>query len=80
MTKEQLWGIYCRKNPQFEGDGNVTMSARGLRKMFDVTWDTAIYDGEDEPCLKSESQVKPDFTNAPNSSVETLMKMFGMKS
>jgi hypothetical protein len=47
--------------------------------MFDATWDTAFYDGEDEPCLKSESQIKPDFTNAPNSSVETLMKMFGMK-
>jgi hypothetical protein len=79
MTKSTLWAIYCRKNPQFKGDGNVTMSARGLRKMFDVTWDTAFYDGEDEPCLESESQVKPGFTNAPNS-VETLMKMFGMKS
>jgi hypothetical protein len=79
MTKSELWAIYCRKNPKFAGDGEITLTTKGLRKMFDVTWDTAFYDGEDEPCLESESQVKPGFTNATNS-VETLMKMFGMKS
>ena len=38
MTKEELWNTYVAKNPSFEGDGNVTMSAKGLRKMFDQTW------------------------------------------
>jgi hypothetical protein len=71
MTKSELWAIYCRKNPKFAEDGEVTLTARGLRKMFDVTWDTAFYDGEDEPGA-------PDLQSS--ASVETLMKMFGMKS
>jgi hypothetical protein len=70
MTKSSLWAIYCRKNPKFAEDGEVTLTARGLRKMFDTTWDTAFYDGEDEPCLQKEQS---------SASVETLMKMFGMK-
>ena len=78
MTKSSLWAIYCRKNPKFAEDGEVTLTTRGLRKMFDTTWDTAFYDGEDEPCIESEPQVKPGFTNS-SPSVETLMKMFGMK-
>jgi hypothetical protein len=48
MTKEELWQIYCRKNPSFAKDGNVTMSAKGLRKLFDTTWDTAYFDGEED--------------------------------
>ena len=48
MKKSQLWKNYVAKNPSFAGDGNVTMSARGLRKMFDQTWDLAYEEGEDE--------------------------------
>jgi hypothetical protein len=48
VKKSQLWKIYVAKNPSFAGDGNVTMSARGLRKMFDQTWDLAIHEGEEE--------------------------------
>ena len=48
MKKSQLWKIYVAKKPSFAGDGNVTMSARGLRKMFDQTWDLAIHEGEEE--------------------------------
>ena len=48
MKKSQLWKIYCAKNPAFERDGNITMSARGLRKMFDQTWDYAFHEGEPE--------------------------------
>jgi predicted nucleic-acid-binding Zn-ribbon protein len=70
MTKSELWGIYCRKNPKFAEEGEITLTTKGLRKMFDVTWDTAFYDGEDEPCSSKEQS---------SASVETLMKMFGMK-
>ena len=69
MTKSELWGIYCRKNPKFAEDGEVTLTARGLRKMFDTTWDTAFYDGEDETCSPKEHS---------SASVESLMKIFGM--
>jgi predicted nucleic-acid-binding Zn-ribbon protein len=70
MTKSELWGIYCRKNPKFAEEGEITLTTKGLRKMFDVTWDTAFYDGEDEPCSPKEQS---------SASVETLMKVFGMK-
>ena len=68
MKKSQLWKIYCAKNPAFERDGNVTLSTRGLRKLFDQTWDLAFYEGE------------PEHDPAPiNSSkgVDDLRKIFG---
>lgn len=69
MKKSQLWKIYTAKNPSFAGDGNVTMSARGLRKMFDQTWDLAIHEGEDE-------HEAPPVTDSKG--VADLMKIFGM--
>jgi hypothetical protein len=69
VKKSQLWKIYVAKNPSFAGDGNITMSARGLRKLFDQTWDFAFHEGEDE-------------TEAPpvidSKGVDDLMKIFGM--
>lgn len=40
MTKERLWEIYTSRNPSFLTDG-ATLSAAGLRKFFDQTWDSA---------------------------------------
>ncbi len=69
MKKSQLWKIYCAKNPSFAGDGNITMSARGLRKLFDQTWDYAFHEGEEEN----------EYTPVNNSkSVDDLRKIFGM--
>jgi hypothetical protein len=48
MKKEKLWAIYVEKNPQFAGKGNVTLSTKGLRKLFDTTWDIAYQEGEEE--------------------------------
>jgi hypothetical protein len=45
MKKEDLWNQYAKKNPSFNGNGNVTLSARGLRKMFDQTWKIAFESG-----------------------------------
>ena len=69
MKKSQLWKIYTAKNPSFAGDGNITMSARGLRKMFDQTWDLAIHEGEEE-------NEAPPVTDSKG--VADLMKIFGM--
>jgi hypothetical protein len=74
MTKEELWKIYSKKNPSFNGDGNVTMSARGLRKMFDTTWEIAMYDGDEEPVEK----IRQNFQQS-SASVDHLMSIFGMK-
>jgi len=72
MTKEKLWQIYVEKNPSFNGAGNVTLSAKGLRKLFDTTWDIAYFDGEEE--------IDRDINYNPTSgSVNDLMKIFGMK-
>jgi hypothetical protein len=69
VKKSQLWKIYTAKNPSFAGDGNITMSARGLRKMFDQTWDLAIHEGEEE-------NEAPPVTDSKG--VADLMKIFGM--
>jgi len=69
VKKSQLWKIYTAKNPSFAGNGNITMSARGLRKLFDQTWDYAFHEGEDE------------IEQAPvndSKSVDDLRKIFGM--
>lgn len=39
MTRAELWATYVARNPSFAGDGNVTLSAAGLRKLFDQTWE-----------------------------------------
>jgi hypothetical protein len=69
MKKSQLWKIYVAKNPSFAGDGNITMSARGLRKLFDQTWDYAYHEGEDE-------NEAPPVTDSKG--VDDLRKIFGM--
>ena len=69
MTKKELWKIYSKRNPSFDGDGNVTMSAAGLRKMFETTWEVAMYDGEEESSSKQPA--------SPN--VDALKHIFGMK-
>jgi len=65
MTKYELWEIYCTKNPSFEEDGNVTLSTKGLRKMFETTWDQAIRSIPRGP--------------QKDKAVDDLMNIFGMK-
>lgn len=67
MKKSELWAIYVKRNPSFDGDGNVTMTARGLRKLFETTWDTAHFDGEDEEPMPE------------NAGVEQLKRIFGFR-
>ena len=69
MTKKELWKIYTARNPTFDGEGTVTMTAAGLRKLFDTTWDVAFHDGEDEPVERV----------PPSGNVDVLKQIFGMK-
>lgn len=41
MSELELWEAYSLRNPSFNGDGNITMSAAGLRKLFRQTWSIA---------------------------------------
>jgi len=45
MKKDELWEVYASKNPQFKGEGTVTMTVTGLRKLFDQTWEQAHAQG-----------------------------------
>ena len=69
MTKKELWKIYTARNPTFDGEGTVTMTAAGLRKMYDTTWDVAFHDGEDEPIERV----------PPSGNLDALKQIFGMK-
>ena len=70
MKKSELWKAYVAKNPSFAGNGNVTLSAAGIRKLFDQTWDIAYEEGEPEEQGNQRN---------PNPAVEDLMNIFGMK-
>jgi len=48
MTRQELWSIYAAKNPSFNGDGEVTLKASGLRKLFEQTWVAAFQAVRDE--------------------------------
>ncbi len=45
MSRDELWKIYSDKNPSFNGSGQITMSAEGLRKLFGQTWEKAEESG-----------------------------------
>ena len=69
MTKRELWKIYSKRNPSFDGEGMITLSAAGLRKMFETTWEVAMYDGEEEPSSKQPA----------SANVDALKQIFGMR-
>ena len=68
MTKKELWKIYSKRNPSFDGEGMITLSAAGLRKMFETTWEIAMYKGEEEPISKP----------TPGN-LDALKQIFGMR-
>lgn len=45
MKRSALWKIFTDNNPSFLGSGTVTMSAAGLRKLFDQTYEIAHTQG-----------------------------------
>jgi len=64
MTQQELWSAYCARNPSFSGDGEVTMSAGGLKKLFDQTWQFAEQHGvaiekERSNCLTDDRSSDP---------------------
>ena len=74
MKKSELWEIYVQKNPSFAGEKTIHISPRGLRKMFDTTWDIAFNEGEPEEEIE-------DFNGPVSStaSIEYLRSIFGMR-
>ena len=60
MSKDELWKAYAEKNPQFEGEGTVTLSRAGLRKLFEQTWDKAHEAGMRSGFASAELKAKAD--------------------
>lgn len=71
MKKSELWKAYVAKNPSFAGNGKVTLSAAGLRKLFNQTWDIAYHEGDQE----EEITYTPKNTDA----LDELQRIFGFK-
>lgn len=73
MTEAELWKAYSAKNPSFDGDSNITMSAAGLRKLFKQTWDTAHEQGVRNGRALEKLEAK---TADLETAAERLMKKF----
>jgi hypothetical protein len=57
MNKSDLWQIYCDKNPQFANDdAKITMTGRGLHKLFDQTYDAGYLQAMGNIRAKNESK------------------------
>jgi len=62
MTRESLWKIFCEKNPAFAKEGGeVTLSTKGLKKLFDTTWSQAEEEYESGVGYQPEPQKPFDF-------------------
>jgi hypothetical protein len=80
MSRDELWRKFAARNPSFDGDGAVTLSARGLRKLFRQTWDFAYEAGlSGEPDDMDGTEAAPPGGVRDDSKIEELMRMFGMK-
>jgi len=73
MTKEKLWALFCQKHSSFAGPGNVTLSANGLRKLFQFTWGIAYDEGVADCDANKACSIRPI-----DKSVDALKTMFGM--
>lgn len=80
MTRDELWRKFAERNPSFDGEGSVTLSARGLRKLFAQTWDFAYEAGlSGEADDMDDTEVVPPGGVGDDSKLSELMRMFGMK-
>jgi len=71
MNKSSLWEFYVQKNPQFAKEGEITLTTKGLRKMFDTTWDIAYREGES----KKRDYLDPDSMG----DLDALKSLFGFR-
>ena len=46
MRQHELWARYCASNPDFaKEDARITLTGRGLKKLFDQTYEMAHKEG-----------------------------------
>lgn len=65
MSRDELWRRYCASNPKFAKDDEmVTLTARGLRKLFEQTYDLAHKAGADAVARSAPDRAFPDILRA----------------
>jgi hypothetical protein len=60
MTRDELWAAYVRRHPGFAGEGTVTLTTRGLRRLFEHTWEHAHAHGRQTAPPPAEPEDFPD--------------------
>ena len=60
MTQDALWEHYLSKNPHWQENG-VRLTAAGLKKLFDQTWDQGSKVGHHQAVGKSIRDQLGDF-------------------
>ena len=73
MTSAELWEAYATRNPSFDGEGQVTLSASGIRKLFNQTWSIAYDSGYRRGLREGVERTKRD--SAPPS--DLFKEIFG---
>lgn len=61
MTQSDLWSIYVTKNPTMgtNDDTKITLTSRGLKKLFDTTWERAHEAGFENGKAWEKTQSRP---------------------
>jgi hypothetical protein len=78
MTRERLWEAYVKKNPKFgDPDAVVSLTSRGLKKLFDQTWDYA--EASAYPGYEEEPHGRAPITADSLEKLQCLKEMFGFR-
>jgi len=68
MTQSDLWAIYTTKNPSMgtNDDTQITLTSRGLKKLFDTTWERGHEAGFENGKAWEKAQPKSDSSSLFN--------------
>lgn len=79
MTKSELWEAYATRNPSFAADAQVTMSAAGLRKLFEQTWSIAFDSGTRQGRREALVELTRSSTTTTSPGMDFFNAVFGQK-
>lgn len=79
MTQSDLWLIYTTKNPTMgtNDDTQITLTSRGLKKLFDTTWERAHEAGFENGKAWEKSQTHKK--NEAAAGLDVFNEIFGKK-
>lgn len=82
MKKEDLWKIYCAKNPSFaRPDALIAITGAGIKKFFETTYDRAHDQGFRNGKASAEMDHPPEPPTKPitgHPELDRMFKSFGL--